>query len=62
MLARQFTVQGTTADTLLAWAGSITLGWWAIDEVLRGVNPWRRVLGLVGCVAVLVGVIARLMP
>lgn len=20
--------------------------WWAVDEVLRGVNPWRRALGL----------------
>jgi hypothetical protein len=19
--------------------------WWAVDELLRGVNPWRRVLG-----------------
>ena len=22
-----------------------TLVWWAADEVLRGVNPWRRFLG-----------------
>lgn len=22
-----------------------SLAWWAADEVLRGVNPWRRVLG-----------------
>jgi hypothetical protein len=21
------------------------LAWWAIDEVVRGVNPWRRMLG-----------------
>jgi hypothetical protein len=21
------------------------LAWWAIDEVVRGVNPWRRFLG-----------------
>ncbi len=62
VLARQFTVQGTTADTLLEWAGSFTLGWWAIDEVVRGVNPWRRVLGLAGCIAVVVSVISRLQP
>ena len=60
VLARQFTVQGTTADTLLEWAGSVSLGWWAVDEVVRGVNPWRRVLGLVGCTVVVVGVISRL--
>ncbi|GJD70326.1 hypothetical protein MMMDOFMJ_3272 [Methylobacterium gnaphalii] len=22
-----------------------SLAWWAVDEVLRGVNPWRRCLG-----------------
>ncbi|WP_375465971.1 hypothetical protein [uncultured Methylobacterium sp.] len=22
-----------------------TLAWWAVEEVLRGVNPWRRGLG-----------------
>ena len=62
VLARQFTDQGTTADMLLAWTGSFTLAWWALDEVVRGVNPWRRVLGLAGCVAVVVGVISRLQP
>jgi len=24
------------------------LGWWAVDEIVRGVNPWRRMLGLGG--------------
>lgn len=59
VIARQLTVQGTTLDTLLEWAGSLTLGWWAVDEVVRGVNPWRRVLGLSGCIVVVVGVISR---
>ena len=27
---------------LLAAGGLI---WWAIDELIRGVNPWRRLLG-----------------
>jgi hypothetical protein len=27
---------------LLATAGLI---WWAVDELIRGVNPWRRFLG-----------------
>jgi len=60
VLARRLTVEGTTVDTLLAWAGTVTLGWWAIDEVVRGVNPWRRVLGLAGCIAVVFGVVSRL--
>ena len=62
VLAGQFTEQGTTADTLLEWAGTLTLGWWAIDELVRGVNPWRRVLGLAGCIAVAAGVISRMQP
>ena len=31
----------TTLDAL----ATVGLLWWAIDEVLRGVNPWRRLLG-----------------
>jgi len=30
--------------------GAVATGaliWWAADEVLRGVNPWRRLLGTV---------------
>lgn len=30
--------------------GSLT--WWAVDEVARGVNPFRRLTGLVGLAAV----------
>jgi hypothetical protein len=26
---------------------TLSLLWWATDEVLRGVNPWRRLLGTV---------------
>jgi hypothetical protein len=25
----------------------VALSWWAVDEVVRGVNPWRRLLGAV---------------
>ncbi len=31
-----------TAVRLLAAAALL---WWALDEVIRGVNPWRRLLG-----------------
>ena len=37
---------------VLAAGGSI---WWAVDELIRGVNPWRRLLGA----AVLAGQIVR---
>jgi hypothetical protein len=31
-----------TALGVVATAGLL---WWAVDEVVRGVNPWRRLLG-----------------
>ncbi|MDP4023843.1 hypothetical protein Q8W71_14505 [Methylobacterium sp. NEAU 140] len=40
-------------------AAALALVWWAGDEILRGVNPWRRALGA----AVLLGYAAlRLWP
>lgn len=36
---------------------TVALGWWAVDEVARGVNPWRRVLGTV----VLAGLVLALL-
>jgi hypothetical protein len=60
VVGRWFVEPGTDAHTALEWAGSVTLGWWAIDELVRGVNPWRRVLGLGGVIVVVVGVLGRL--
>lgn len=34
-----------TLDTVLAVVAGVALVWWALDELLRGVNPFRRVLG-----------------
>jgi len=34
-----------TAGKGLDVAVSCTLGWWATDELARGVNPFRRILG-----------------
>jgi hypothetical protein len=42
------------ADTVLAAAGTAALVVWAIGELWRGVNPWRRLLGF----AVLLGVLS----
>ncbi|MFD0936266.1 hypothetical protein [Methylobacterium trifolii] len=33
------------AIAILRIAARLCLAWWALDEVLRGVNPWRRFLG-----------------
>ena len=30
---------------------AIGLTWWALDEIIRGVNPWRRFLGAAAIVA-----------
>ena len=39
------------ARTTLEWVAVGALAWWAADEVARGVNPWRRALGVFGCFA-----------
>lgn len=44
---------GTPWSTVLSVVGTLALVWWAIDEVVRGVNPWRRFLGA-GMLALLV--------
>lgn len=36
---------------------TLALGWWAVDEIVRGVNPWRRTLGAV----VLAGLVVSLL-
>lgn len=33
----------------------VSLMWWAIDEILRGVNPFRRLLGGLVAAATLAG-------
>ena len=43
-------------DTGIRLVATGGLVWWAADEVLRGVNPWRRLLGG----AVLAGQVASL--
>jgi len=36
----------------------VALAWWAVDEVARGVNPWRRLLGGFGCLFAVSGFLA----
>jgi hypothetical protein len=39
---------GTATSTAIGWISVVALAWWSLDEVFRGVNPWRRLLGLSG--------------
>jgi len=43
------------ARTALHWAGTAALVWWAGEEVLRGVSPFRRALGAAVLLVILVG-------
>ena len=31
--------------TVIDWIGTGALAWWSVDELIHGVNPWRRFLG-----------------
>lgn len=44
--------------TAIGVIGAAALAWWAVDEVVRGVNPWRRLLGLGGCALAVAGVVS----
>jgi hypothetical protein len=35
-----------TAHDVLRWLAIAALAWWGLDELLRGVNPFRRILGV----------------
>jgi hypothetical protein len=58
VVGRQIVDPGTTARTAVDGTGLAALAWWALDEVIRGVNPWRRFLGLGGCAVVAAGVVS----
>jgi hypothetical protein len=47
-----------TVGTVVAVVATGALLWWAVDEIVRGVNPWRRILGAVVGGATLVGLVA----
>lgn len=34
---------GTVFDVVVLGA----IAWWSLDEIVRGVNPWRRILGAI---------------
>jgi hypothetical protein len=50
-------VARTSVDAIAVAA----LGWWATDELFRGVNPWRRLLGLIGGAFAVAGLVSPLL-
>lgn len=44
-LAEALAPSSSTAVGWLRIAAHLALAWWAVDEIVRGVNPWRRFLG-----------------
>jgi hypothetical protein len=57
------TVAGALLDLDGRWGqalrvvATVALTWWAVDEIARGVNPWRRLLGAVVLAGVVVGLV-----
>jgi hypothetical protein len=47
-----------TVGGIVDWTGRAALAWWSLDEIARGVNPFRRGLGVVILVRVILGVVA----
>lgn len=42
---RRFAGLDGPAQTAVEVIAFVSLMWWAVDEILRGVNPFRRMLG-----------------
>ena len=48
---------GTPWSTVLRGVGTVAIVWWSVDELVRGVNPWRRLLGAGVLVVQVVGLV-----
>lgn len=45
--------------SVLDWGFAAAIVWWAVLEIVQGVNPWRRGLGAVVLLMVVVGRLTR---
>ena len=45
------------STSALRWIGTAALLWWAADELVGGVNPWRRIIGAVVATATIAGLL-----
>ena len=43
-----------SAHDVLRWLAVAALAWWGLDELLRGVNPFRRILGAAALTSLIV--------
>ncbi len=57
VVADHLVAETSPAHRIVAWSAAAALTWWAVDEIVRGVNPWRRFLGLAGCALVVTDVL-----
>lgn len=48
-----------TAGAVVSAISLTALVWWSLDEIIRGVNPWRRILGGTVLTATLIGLLTR---
>ena len=48
-----------TAGTIVSVVATLALVVWAVDEIIRGVNPWRRLLGGGVLAVTVVGLLIR---
>ena len=46
-----------TIGAAVAIVAFVSLMWWALDEIVRGVNPFRRILGAAVAAATLIGLL-----
>jgi hypothetical protein len=58
IVMRIFHPAGIT-EAALRWLALVGLSVWGLDEVVRGVNPFRRGLGLAVLVAMVIGLALR---
>lgn len=47
-----------TVRTVVSVVAGVALAWWSIDEIVRGVNPFRRMLGGVVLAVMVVGLVS----
>ena len=59
VVVRRFVETGA-ARTAVDVVAVASLAWWALDEVFRGVNLWRRALGVGGCAFAVAGLVSLL--
>jgi hypothetical protein len=44
-VVRRLAGHGSNLERFAGHSANGALAWWAVDEVVRGVNPWRRLCG-----------------